>query len=101
MATKTEIDADIEELLKEATKSVSKKEDPYKLILYNDDNHDVLSVSMQIQKAIKCNHKKAVSIMMMAHKQGQAIVIRDTKKKCEKAEAILNEVGLGTKVEKE
>ena len=98
MATDTEIqiDSDIEEMLKEITdkKEATKKDKLYKLILFNDDEHDVLEVSMQLIKALQCTAEKATQIMFEAHKTGQAVALVGTKEKVQKAARVLEEIDL-------
>jgi ATP-dependent Clp protease adapter protein ClpS len=72
---------------------------PYKVILFNDDDHDMLQVTNQISKAISCDDTKAYLIMLEAHKNGRAIVYTGSREKCEHVETILAEIRLGTKIE--
>lgn len=72
---------------------------PYKVILFNDNTHDVVEVTIQIVKAINCDETKAYLIMLEAHKTGRAIVFVGGREKCELVESILTEIRLGTKIE--
>ena len=92
MGTKEEvkIDSDIELMLQEITK----KQDMYNLILFNDDNHDMIEVAKQLVKAVKCAHDKALKIMMSAHQSGQAVAMTDTKDKVTTAGNILQAIDL-------
>lgn len=72
---------------------------PYKVILFNDEDHDMLEVSDQIIKAIHCTPDRAAAIMLEAHKNGRAIVITASLERCEHVESILSEIQLGTKIE--
>jgi ATP-dependent Clp protease adapter protein ClpS len=72
---------------------------PHKVILYNDDHHDQLEVTLQIMKAINCNPQKAASIMLEANDTGSAIVFTGSLERCELVESILAEIRLGTKIE--
>jgi ATP-dependent Clp protease adaptor protein ClpS len=62
---------------------------PCKVILFNDDVHDMLSVSAQIQKATKCSPERAVSIMYETHTNGRAVAFTGTKERCELVDSIL------------
>lgn len=73
---------------------------PHKCILFNDDNHSVDEVSLQIQKAIHCNPDRAWQIMLQAHNIGSAVVLVSSLERCELVAAILEQIGLATNVEK-
>jgi ATP-dependent Clp protease adapter protein ClpS len=72
---------------------------PYNVILFNDENHDMMEVAAQIIKAIHCSPEAALKIMMEAHTTGRAIVITAGLERCELVESILSEIRLGTKIE--
>jgi len=72
---------------------------PYKVILFNDNTHNIIEVTLQIIKAINCNETRAHLIMLEAHKTGRAIVYTGSREKCELVESILVEIRLGTKIE--
>jgi ATP-dependent Clp protease adapter protein ClpS len=72
---------------------------PYNVILFNDDQHDMLEVVDQIMKATKCDAMKATAVMMEAHNKGRAIAYSGGIERCELVESILNEIRLGTKIE--
>jgi ATP-dependent Clp protease adapter protein ClpS len=71
----------------------------YNVILFNDDNHDMMEVVEQIIKATKCDVSKATAVMMEAHRNGRAIAFTGGIERCEHVESILNEIRLGTKIE--
>ena len=72
---------------------------PHKVILFNDDHHDMIEVVVQIMKAINCDEQRATVIMAEAHKAGRAIVFTGGLERCELVESILAEIQLGTKIE--
>lgn len=72
---------------------------PYNVILFNDDHHDMLEVSLQIMKATGCSAKRATDIMETAHKQGRAICFTGNRERCEHVESILAQIQLGTAIE--
>ena len=72
---------------------------PHKVILFNDDHHNMLEVTLQIIKAISCNPTRAAAIMAEAHSTGRAIVFTGSLERCELVENILCEIDLGTKIE--
>jgi len=94
--TDTKVDADIEEMLDAA----SKTEEPWKLILFNDDHHDMFVVQEQVMKAVKCTAKKAMSIMLEAHQTGQAVALTGPKDAVKKAGNILMEIDLAIDIVK-
>lgn len=89
MDTTTKKDTDISTLLGK----------PCNLILFNDDHHDMLEVSLQIMKAIKCSSNKAASIMLEAHTNGKAVAFTGSREVCELKESILAEIQLRTEIE--
>jgi len=72
---------------------------PYKVILFNDDHHDMMEVALQIRKAINCSAERALNIMAEAHSTGRAIVFTGNLERCELVDSILGEIRLSTKVE--
>jgi len=72
---------------------------PYNVVLFNDENHSMLEVSRQIQKAINCDEGTATRIMLEAHSSGRAIVYTGHLEKAELVASILEEIRLGVKVE--
>lgn len=72
---------------------------PHKVILYNDDHHDMFEVTVQIIKATHCSSKQAAAIMTEAHSTGRAIVFTGSIERCELVESILAEIQLGTRIE--
>ena len=95
-STDTKIDHDIEELLS----SITDKAPVYNLIIFNDDSHTLGQVVRQLIKAVKCSYEKAMQIMSEAHHNGQAIALAGSKEECEKAQRVLEEIKLGTRVER-
>jgi ATP-dependent Clp protease adaptor protein ClpS len=69
---------------------------PYKVILFNDNFHDMDEVTYQIMQAINCPIAKAVEIMYEAHNKGQATVFTGTKERCELVQNILQQIDLLT-----
>jgi len=72
---------------------------PYHCILFNDEEHGMDEVVIQIVKAINCSVQRAAEIMLEAHNSGRAIVITAHLERCEHAAAVLEEIRLGTKIE--
>ena len=72
---------------------------PHKVILFNDDDHNMFEVALQIRLAIKCDAERAMQIMLEAHTVGRAIVFTGSLERCELVESILSQIQLGTKIE--
>jgi ATP-dependent Clp protease adaptor protein ClpS len=83
----------------EDTNSTTLLGKPYNVVLFNDNSHDMLEVTMQIIKAIHCNASRAAAIMQEAHTTGRAIVFTGSLERAEHVEAVLAEIRLGTKIE--
>ena len=88
-----------QELIKDETDIDNLLGKPHKTILFNDETHSTVEVTLQIQKAIHCDPVKASEIMLKAHSTGSAIVFVGNKEKCEHVSAVLEEIRLSTKVE--
>ena len=73
---------------------------PHNVILFNDEHHSMEEVAAQIVLAIKCTTQRAIQIMNEAHKKGRAIVFSGSLERCELVSSILEEIRLGTKIEK-
>lgn len=96
MATKEQFDVDIEQMCSE----IEKKADIFNLILFNDNTHSMGQVVRQLLKAVKCNSPQAMGFMKEAHNTGSAIVMSDSLEECQKAQRILEEIFLATRIEK-
>ncbi len=98
-ATQTRIDPDIEELLE----SIAKAQVLRKLLLLNDDRHDMLEVIVQVIRArsaagVPCTPEEAKAIMMEAHTKGRAIVLAGTLDVLKRAQDVLEAIELGTEI---
>ena len=92
---KTDIITEINDLIEEITE----QRFPAKLILFNDDDHDMLEVMNQLVLAIDCSEQKAQAIMLEAHKQGSAVALRGKLDTIKKAAKILQEIDLKIEIE--
>lgn len=88
------IDPDIEEMLREIEESVT----PYKLVLYNDECHEMYQVAFQIAKAIRCPLSQAFQLMLIAHHDGSVTLLETTEIKCRQAKQILDEIALDSEI---
>jgi ATP-dependent Clp protease adaptor protein ClpS len=69
---------------------------PYKVILFNDESHNMYEVANQIIKAIHCSMEQALNIMLEAHTKGQAVAFTGSKERCELVVEILEQIKLTT-----
>ncbi len=69
-------------------------EDPYVVILYNDDVHNMGEVLEQIQRATGYEIERCIRIMLEAHTQGRAIAYTGSEAECERVARILRQIGL-------
>lgn len=72
---------------------------PHNVILFNDNDHFMQEVVIQIDKAIHCGLGIATALMIEAHKTGRAIIFTGWLEKCEHVAGILEEIRLGCKIE--
>jgi len=94
--TEIRIDPDIESMLSELSDTLR----PRRLILFNDDRHDMLEVIVQVIRARQaggqpCTSEEAKAIMLEAHSRGSAVVMEGVRKDLEKARATLEAIELG------
>jgi len=62
---------------------------PHNVLLFNDEQHSMDEVSVQIIKATNCSPERAIAIMYEAHSKGTAVVFSGSKERCEHVESIL------------
>ena len=89
-------DIDIEELIDIETDT----ENPWKVLLFNDEDHSFDEVILQVQKAKGCSLEEAIEITLTAHSSGQAIVKIDTMEECERVAGVLRQIQLCTCIER-
>lgn len=97
--TQTRIDPDIEELLD----SIAEAQASRKLVLFNDDQHDMLEVIVQVIRArsaagVPCTPEEAKAIMLETHSTGQGIVLEGTLEVLKKAQVVLEAIDLRTDI---
>ena len=74
-------------------------DEPWKVILYNDDIHSFEEVTLQIIKATGCSTADAVRIMLTAHLKGKALAYTGTFDECFRVNGVLREIQLITEIE--
>ncbi len=75
-------------------------DNPWVVILYNDDWHPYEEVVFQLQKATGCSLEKAVWITHEAHTLGRAIAFTGSLDECERVAGILREIRLQVETDK-
>lgn len=76
----------------------TKTDQPWRLILYNDEVHSFDEVINQLMKALKCEQEKAENLAIMAHNKGKAVVFKGTFEECFEKNTILKEIELITEI---
>ncbi len=73
---------------------------PWQVILFNDEEHSMDEVILQLQKATGCSLENAVQIMLTAHHEGQAVAFGGPFERCEVVAAKLQEIKLRVSIER-
>lgn len=75
-------------------------DDPYVVILYNDDHHEMEEVAGQLQKATGYTMERCVRVMLEAHERGRAIAYTGGADECERIARILRQIRLQVETDK-
>lgn len=87
------------EVMEEAASETHEEEDtPWRLILYNDEEHTFDEVINQLIKALGCNVSKAEELTWKVHNDGKAVVFEGTFEECLKINSVLQEIELITEI---
>ena len=71
---------------------------PWHLILYNDEVHTFDEVINQLVKALKCPIQKAKFFAIKAHNEGKATVYKGSFEECFQRNSVLQEIQLVTEI---
>lgn len=71
---------------------------PWRLILYNDEEHTFDEVINQLIKALGCTVSEAEEITFKVHNNGKALVYEGTFEECFRINSILQEIQLITEI---
>lgn len=74
-------------------------DEPWKVILYNDDIHSFEEVIHQLIKATGCSTQDAERIAWQAHMSGKAVAFEGTFDECFRVNGVLREIQLVTEIE--
>jgi ATP-dependent Clp protease adaptor protein ClpS len=72
----------------------------FRVLLFNDDSHQIVEVVLQLIKALKCSAEDALQITMRAHTKGQAVVTITSRKEASRIADVLREIALEVRVDK-
>lgn len=86
--------------LQPETIPVVELDNPWQVLLFNDEEHSFDEVILQIQKATGYSMERAFELTLRVHNSGKALIYVGSKEKCEKVAAILKLIELITLVEK-
>ena len=86
-------------VLEELQDDEVKKQEPAKVILFNDEIHTFDEVIGQIIKATGCDSNRAETLAWEVHTRGKAVVFDGVMKRCLQVSGILEEIGLHTTIE--
>jgi ATP-dependent Clp protease adaptor protein ClpS len=75
-------------------------DNPWIVILYNDDWHPYDQVVFQVQKATGCSLEKAVWITQEAHATGRSVAYTGTLEDCERVATVLRDIKLQVETDK-
>ncbi len=77
----------------------SKLDEPWKVILFNDDIHTFDEVILQLCKATGCSTAEAEKIALEAHFKGKARAYSGSFAECYKVAGVLREIQLVVEIE--
>ncbi len=75
-----------------------KEETPWRVILYNDEEHTFDEVIGQLMKATGCSQAKAEKLTFKVHNEGKANVYEGSFEECFQVNSILKEIQLITEI---
>ena len=88
---------EVEELEKEDDGTGS--DDPWFVVLFNDEVHTFEEVIGQIVKATGCSRDKAEDLAWTVHNEGKATVYEGTFEECFEVQSVLKEIQLVTEIQ--
>ncbi len=88
---------DVEVVVDEETEE--RLDEPWKVILYNDEIHSFEEVILQLIKATGCSTTDAVRITFNAHLKGKALAYTGSFEECFRVNGVLREIQLVTEIQ--
>lgn len=89
-------DTDVEVAEEAATEE--RLDEPWSVILYNDDVHTFDEVITQLIKATGCSASQAEKLAWTVHTEGKATVYEGTFEECFEVQGVLREIELVTEI---
>ena len=89
-----------QETINPGTDTKTELDNPWQVVLFNDEVHSLDEVILQIQKATGYALERAVELTIRVHQNGKALIYVGSKEKCEKVSAILQQIQLIVQIEK-
>ena len=74
-------------------------DDPWRVILYNDDIHTFDEVIRQLIKATGCSTTHAEKVAWTVHVEGKALAFQGSFEECFRVQGVLREIQLVTEIE--
>lgn len=74
-------------------------DEPFKVVLFNDDYHTFEEVINQLIKATRCTRSKAEALTWEVHSKGKSIVFDGSLEECLRVSSILEEIRLKTEIQ--
>ena len=75
-------------------------DNPWHVILFNDEVHSFDAVVLQVQKATGYSLERATQVTLHAHQNGRSVVYIGSQERSEKIAHILGNIALRTSVER-
>lgn len=79
--------------------TVTGLQQPWMVVLFNDDHHAFDAVVAQVQKATGCSPGEAFQITYTAHTNGQAVAYVGEQAQCQEVAKVLREIELHVELE--
>jgi len=73
-------------------------DNPWKVVLFNDEEHTFDEVIRQLILALHCDHEKAFSLTLMVHQEGKAMVFEGSFEAALRVQSVLHEIELITEL---
>lgn len=83
----------------EETDDGSDTDDPWCVVLFNDEVHTFEEVIGQLMKATGCSRGKAEDLAWTVHNEGKATVYEGTFEECFEVQSVLKEIQLVTEIQ--
>jgi ATP-dependent Clp protease adapter protein ClpS len=91
-------DTDVEVEEEEAKDTEEHLDEPWSVILYNDDVHTFEEVINQLVKATGCSTSEAEKLAWTVHTEGKATVYEGSFEECFEVQSVLKEIELVTEI---